>query len=94
MPEYRFYTIAYDGHIKQPATSHELPNDRAANDKAKQLFDGHDIEIWQGHRLVAYIVPDQKPVRPPQVAASLISKEILRKKRPPRVSLFEIRSGV
>jgi len=52
MPEYRFYTIAYDGHIKQPATSHELPNDRAANDKAKQLFDGHDIEIGREVELV------------------------------------------
>ena len=60
MPEYRFYTIAKGGHIAAPPATYDLPNDKAANDKAKQLIDGHDIEIWQGTRIVAYLVPDEK----------------------------------
>ena len=54
MPGYRFYAISpKDGHISVPPTDFDLPNDDAANEKAKQLLDGHDIEIWQGARIVA-----------------------------------------
>jgi len=41
-----------------PPAAFELPNDAAAAEKAKQLPDGHDIEIWQGARMVAYLVSD------------------------------------
>jgi hypothetical protein len=61
MPAYRFYAITKNGGIERPPQSHDLPNDAAANEKAKQLLDGHDIEIWQGARMVAYLEPDQKP---------------------------------
>jgi len=55
MPGYRFYAISpKDGHISLPPTDFNLPNDDAANEKAKQLLDGHDIEIWQGARIVAH----------------------------------------
>ena len=60
MREYRFYTIGTDGHIDGPATDHVLPNDSAAIEEAKKLVNGHDVEIWQGPRLVAYVVPDEK----------------------------------
>ena len=33
----------------------ELPNDAAAVEAAKQLIDGHDIELWQLDRKVAVI---------------------------------------
>jgi hypothetical protein len=55
VPAYRFYAInPKDGHISRPPTDFDLPNDEAANEKAKQRLDGHDIEIWQGARIVAY----------------------------------------
>ncbi|HEY7998150.1 MAG TPA: hypothetical protein VIE87_04945 [Pseudolabrys sp.] len=59
MPEYRFYRINDKGHIAGPAEGNEFPNDEAATKQAKQLLNGHDIEIWQGTRIVAYLVPDQ-----------------------------------
>jgi hypothetical protein len=33
---------------------------RTAYKEAKRLQDGHDIEIWQAERVVAYLVPDKK----------------------------------
>jgi hypothetical protein len=60
MPVYRFYTITKNGHIDQPPVTRDLPNDKAAHEKAKQVLDGHDIEIWQAARLVAYLVPDKE----------------------------------
>jgi hypothetical protein len=59
MPEYRFYTIRSDGHIAGPPTDLHAPDDREAVNKAHQLLDGRDIEIWQGPRVVAYVVPDK-----------------------------------
>lgn len=60
MPEYRFYTIDKSGHITRPPEGHDLPNDAAANEKARRLLDDRDIEIWQGSRVVVYLVPEQK----------------------------------
>jgi hypothetical protein len=60
MPEYKFYTIKNDGHIGGPPDNRVLPDDSAALLEAKKLIDGHDIEIWEGKRVVAYIVPDGK----------------------------------
>jgi hypothetical protein len=58
VPEYRFYTIKRDGHIAAPPAEFDLPNDDAALKEAKQLLNGHDIEIWQGGRVVAYLTPN------------------------------------
>lgn len=60
MSEYRFYTIEKTGRIEHPASDHIAPDDAAAIQKARQLLDGRDIEIWQGARLVAYLVPEEK----------------------------------
>jgi hypothetical protein len=60
MPEYRFYTVAKDGHFAGVPEARELPDDPAALKEAKQFLDGHDIEIWQGKRVVAYLVTEQK----------------------------------
>lgn len=50
--EYRAYVIGDDRHI----ASHRAfvcDSDADAKVWAKQLFDGHDIELWSGARLVA-----------------------------------------
>lgn len=60
MPEYQFYTIARDGHIKGPPIDVEAPDDVMAISKAREIQNGRDIEVWQGARVVAYLTPDSK----------------------------------
>jgi hypothetical protein len=60
MPDYRFYIVNKDGHIAEPATTHELPNDEAAVQEAKALLDGRIIEIWQGTRVVYRLDPKKR----------------------------------
>jgi hypothetical protein len=60
MPEYRFYKIKHDGHIAGPAIVQECACDEDALKEAKQFLNGHDVEVWQGARVVAYLVPDDK----------------------------------
>jgi hypothetical protein len=60
MSEYRFYPIRKDGHVAGPPINRDAPDDQAAVAQARQLQDGLDIEIWQGARVVAYVVRDQK----------------------------------
>jgi hypothetical protein len=52
MPEYRAYIIGGDGHFIRVV---ELlcPDDDTAKEYAKQLVDGHDVELWQGDRHIA-----------------------------------------
>ena len=51
MPEYRACTVGLDGHFAgfEPLI---CADDTEATDKAQRLVDGHDIELWSGHRLV------------------------------------------
>jgi len=60
MSEYRFYSIRRSGHVAGPPITYEAPRDVDAVKEAQRLLNGHDIEIWQGARVVAYLVPDQK----------------------------------
>ncbi|HZL38799.1 MAG TPA: hypothetical protein VFC45_00760 [Pseudolabrys sp.] len=60
MPEYRFYAITREGHVSAPATERDCPNDAAALKEGRQLVNGHDIEVWQSSRIVAYLTPDDK----------------------------------
>ena len=60
MPDYRFYTIRHDGHIAGPAITYAAPKDADALKEANRLLDEDDIEIWQGARRVAHLVPNQK----------------------------------
>jgi hypothetical protein len=59
MPEYQFYSVKKDGHIAGRPVSYELPNDDVAIEQAKLLLNGRDIEIWEGTRVVSYLVPDK-----------------------------------
>lgn len=52
MPEYRAYIIGLDGHF-QKSVPLECADDDAAKAQAKQLVDGHDIELWQRDRKIA-----------------------------------------
>jgi hypothetical protein len=51
MAEYRVYVIGADGHFIR-AVELVCPDDDAAKERAKQLVDGHDVELWQGERKV------------------------------------------
>lgn len=52
MPEYRVYLIGADGHF-QNSVPLECADDEAATEQAKQLVDGHDVELWQRDRKIA-----------------------------------------
>jgi hypothetical protein len=60
MPLYRLYSISKRGHVLGPPAEQKASNDADAVMKAHQFLNGHDIEIWQEARLVAYLVPDKK----------------------------------
>jgi hypothetical protein len=46
MPDYRVYNIGKDGHFQQ-SVALDCETDDAAIEFAKQLVDGHDVELWQ-----------------------------------------------
>jgi hypothetical protein len=52
MQHYRVYIMGWDGHILS-AVDLFCADDDAAKERAKQLVDGHDVELWQLDRKVA-----------------------------------------
>jgi hypothetical protein len=52
MPEYRAYIIGRDGHFLS-SVNLECANDGEASEAAGKLQDDHDVELWQGARMVA-----------------------------------------
>lgn len=52
MNEYRAYLMGPDGHI-QNRVDLVCEHDEAAKEQAKQLVDGHDVELWQFDRKIA-----------------------------------------
>jgi hypothetical protein len=52
MPEYRAYIIGPDGHF-QSSIPLECADDAQAIAAAKQQLGDHDVELWQGDRIVA-----------------------------------------
>jgi hypothetical protein len=51
MVEYREYIIREDGHFLK-AIDLDCPDDERAQEKAKGLVDGHDVELWQFGRVI------------------------------------------
>jgi hypothetical protein len=51
MNEYRFFLMRPDNTI-QDTRVHRFSDDETALEYASQLVDGHDIEAWQGSRLL------------------------------------------
>ena len=58
MPEYRVYIVGSDGNFHSSVPL-ECIDDTDATEKAKQLVDGHDVELWQRDRKIARF--DYKP---------------------------------
>ena len=52
MTDYKAYLVYDDGRFKR-AVDLECIDDEDAKEKAKQLVDGHDVELWQRSRKVA-----------------------------------------
>jgi hypothetical protein len=50
--EYRADIVDLEGHIVR-AIDLVYPNDDAANEHARSLIDGHDVELWRGARIIA-----------------------------------------
>jgi hypothetical protein len=66
MGEYRAYILGIDGHrfVIVKEFSSNQPDDAAALSAAKQLVDGHDVELWDCGRLVARLSPDGETLSP------------------------------
>jgi len=58
MAEYRAFVIGEDGHIRS-SRAFVCVDGTDAVVWAKQLVDGHDIELWSGERFVIRV--DRKP---------------------------------
>lgn len=52
MSEYRAYLLGTDGHI-QGRVDLDCADDSEAKERAKQLVDGRDVELWQLDRKIA-----------------------------------------
>ena len=52
MPEYRAYIIGSDGHFSDFRII-ECVDDEEAIEQARQLVDGHDVQLWQRARKIA-----------------------------------------
>ena len=63
--QYKFYLIGEDGHVSRAAVVHELQNDHSAIKEANLAAGKNDVEIWEGARMVAYVVADETKQMPP-----------------------------
>jgi hypothetical protein len=66
MGDYRAYILGIDGHrfVRVKEFASDQPDDAAALGAAKQLVDGHDVELWDCGRLVARLSPDGETMSP------------------------------
>jgi hypothetical protein len=62
MKSYRFYRLGADYRIIAPPEDHECGDDLDALDRAKQLANGHAIDVWLGTRFVARVKPGDAPL--------------------------------
>jgi hypothetical protein len=55
MPDYRAYILGREGHrfLRVTEFSSDHVDDATALCAAKKLVDGHDVELWDGGRLIA-----------------------------------------
>lgn len=59
MSVYRFYPIKKNGRVAGPPVVCDFSRDNEALEEAKKHLNGHDIEVWQDARIVAYLVRDE-----------------------------------
>jgi len=57
--EYRAYSVGDDGHFNA-SRAFKCANDDDAIVWAKQLVDGHDVELWNGDRFVIKLEHQEK----------------------------------
>lgn len=60
VPDYRIYKLTHGGHIADPPIVITQPTDDDAIEQTKQLLDGHDLQLWQGGRLIITLEPKDK----------------------------------
>jgi hypothetical protein len=58
MAEYRAYTVRLDGHFIR-YRAYVCADDAEAIIWAKQLVDGHAVEVWNGDRFVSRLEPER-----------------------------------
>ncbi|OSI19540.1 hypothetical protein BST63_00270 [Bradyrhizobium canariense] len=58
MGEYRAYVIGADGHI-QLRVDLVVPDEATARKSAKQLVNGHAVELWAGATKIERFEPEQ-----------------------------------
>ena len=63
MPDYRLYFMRDGNKIAGPPQIVQCASDQGAVAAGKGLLDSHDIEIWQGARVVARLKPSDKVSR-------------------------------
>jgi hypothetical protein len=51
VPDYRVYLLDPDGHVIRRIDLN-CAEEREAKEKAKQLVNGHDVELWDGGCLI------------------------------------------
>ena len=56
MADYRAYTVGSDGHFID-YHGFVCDNDADATERARQLVNGHDIELWSGERFIVRLKP-------------------------------------
>jgi hypothetical protein len=74
MRDYRAYILGVDGHcfVRVKSFESDHPHDEAALRAAKELVDGHEVELWDCGRLVARFSPDGE-ISSPELAPVTIS---------------------
>jgi hypothetical protein len=73
MHDYRAYILGDEIHrfIWVEGFLSDHPDDAAALNAAKEISDKHDVEVWEGGRLVARLSPGGK-IMSPELAPSLV----------------------
>lgn len=54
---YRVYIVGQSGHVDSIPQYIECRDDAEAVQQARQIMDGHSIEIWEGTRIVKKLAP-------------------------------------
>ena len=65
MPEYRIYTVDYNGH-RVDAKNIECVDDQEAVQRALRTIINDDVEVWQRGRFVA-LLPRYEKARPASI---------------------------
>jgi hypothetical protein len=59
MSSYRIYEVDKNGHVVRPPQVIICADDQQAIREAKPIAGIHDVELWNGARIVARIAPDR-----------------------------------